>query len=126
MEHYLVKGEMLVRGLKNRNESIKQVAENMRKKDLTVDTDYSDLYVEVAYFVHQILDQQELQAMFLELLNYSEAIKKDKDYEKMADEINTNMQSLVGLLASDPNITKLPGQYANPNLYPIMLSAATY
>jgi len=127
MQHFLVKNELLTRALDARLAAVHRVADGTRQRGLNADTDYSPFYTEVAYFVHLIIEHQEFRSLFIDLLNYADKLKKDKDFQQTVIDINQQVKSIATALESHADFAKLTSQgedYRNPAATPITLKAA--
>lgn len=114
---------VLIKGLEARFNEIKYECEKIKSIPANVvDDRYKNLYVEVSYFVHYVMTNEELNRIFDDLLLFYNKVKASVEYKRIV----TSMESAVRIISNELKahsnysnfIGSTTGNWSNPFINP--------
>lgn len=109
--------DLVLEGLESRLESIAYVDKNL--KMISHDKrDYSPFYQEISFYIHYILNTEELNKLFSELMSYLNNLSENELYSESIQNIRKNVKLITTEMLNHSDFdnfkTKQKGQYRNP------------
>lgn len=113
----MTRKDIVLEGLKSRLRSIEFISDSLSNKAHS-ERNYTSFYQEISYYVHYIVNTDELKKIFFELLSYFNKLKENDKYLEAIQTVNNRINTISKDMLNHPDFdnfkTAYPHKFKNP------------